>query len=268
MNVFDYNCYKDFLRKIIEQGRKKIGRGYQGMLADSAGCHRPYLSSVLNGNSHLTPEQAMALADFLDFNTLEEEYFLELVNYARAGTTKLRGHIKKRLDATRIKGFSLIHRFNVEDRDIVTSPDIYYSTWIYAVIHILTSIPKFQKVEDICEKLKLEKKHVLEVLQNLIKLELVEKRNELFIIKNTSVHLGRDSDLNRTNHLNFRALGMEQLLRKDEAIINYTAVHSLAKSDIEKIHRSFLEAIDESREIVKDSKEEELVSISLDFFQL
>src|SRR5436309_16129314 len=87
--LFTYTSYKAYLIDRIEQNKDL--RGYQSQLARAAGCQRSFLSQVLNGKFDLSREHAAELSRFWGLDPLETEYFIGLVDLARAGS----GHLRK-----------------------------------------------------------------------------------------------------------------------------------------------------------------------------
>ncbi|MFX6794117.1 hypothetical protein ABTH15_20060, partial [Acinetobacter baumannii] len=77
---------KDYKQFLLLQVAAHAGEyGYKSKLAVAAGCQKSFFSQVLNAHVHRTPEHALGLARFWKLNRLERDYFLELVNHARAG---------------------------------------------------------------------------------------------------------------------------------------------------------------------------------------
>src|SRR5689334_17405816 len=99
MEIFDCERYVDILKVMAE--RNSTLRGYNSRLAEAASCHSSHLSHVMAERAHLTPEQALAIADFWEFPELQSDYFLSLVDYERAGTERLRKKLQARMEDIR-----------------------------------------------------------------------------------------------------------------------------------------------------------------------
>lgn len=182
MSVFEFNDYKFFLLRTVEQNRHV--RGYKSRLAEAAGCKNSFISQVLHGHVHLTPEHAVGLAHFWAFSATEREYFLELVNHARSGTPELRAHImarlaRLRLDACGGKGCAADwvdgsgEVSTASAAATASHPTVaYYSTWYHAAIHMLTAHGEFSSVDSIGSHLHLAEGAVCESLSLLESLGL------------------------------------------------------------------------------------------------
>src|SRR3954467_14180848 len=93
--VFDFDDYKDFLRRRIAEG----GRGYQAAVARAAGGKSSYLSQVPSGPVHLTPDHVANLCAFWKFSELESDYLLAMVGLARAATPTLKRSLHRQMDS-------------------------------------------------------------------------------------------------------------------------------------------------------------------------
>ena len=87
--VFGTNDYKIVLNRYIQKASLET-KGIKTNLANVIGCRTSYLSQILNGNAHLSLEQAERLARHLRLSSLEREYFFLMILYARAGTENLK----------------------------------------------------------------------------------------------------------------------------------------------------------------------------------
>lgn len=97
LSVYSYRDYKAYLNKVI----KLRPRSFRKALAHAISCQTAYVSHVLNGNAHLSSEQAEAASRFLGLSRAETRFFLLLVEYTRAGTESLRSLLREELDEVR-----------------------------------------------------------------------------------------------------------------------------------------------------------------------
>lgn len=99
MRVYDVLDYKSFLNeKILAHRREK---GYKSKIAKAAGFTPSFLSQILHGHSDITADQAFKLACFWSLSDAETDYFLLLVDHARACTPALRHRISAKMRALR-----------------------------------------------------------------------------------------------------------------------------------------------------------------------
>ena len=94
---------------------RRNAAGFKTELARAAGCTPSYLSQVVSGKPELTPDQAVAIADFLRLGPTETEFFLILVDQSRAGTPRLKSYLQKKLESaldSRLRTESVIAKTN------------------------------------------------------------------------------------------------------------------------------------------------------------
>lgn len=263
-SVFEFKHYKEYLRyrhKAVERKHGELSR-----LAEAAGCQRTYLSQVLHGDVQLTPDHAVALADHWRLPDEEHFYFCRLVDLARAGTPRLQEHILSELSRLRRKSEDLGERYRMTPVSTAEDQLVYYSSWHWMAIHIISSIPDYQKSTVIAERLELPLRVVEECLFRLNAMGLVSQDKGRWVYSGGNVHLPKTSPLTPLNHWNWRerALNRVQLGASDG--IHYTSTFSMSREDYSLLKARILGFLDECRSVIGPSREEELVALNLDFF--
>ena len=237
-------------------------------MAAAAGCQRSHLSRVISGKVHLTPEQADGLAEYWRLNEAEGEYFLYLLEFARAGTKGLRQRIQRKIQRLKKEQEDLSERLRqpslgVEEREIV-----YYSAWHWSAIHIIVSIPEYQTVTSISRRLTMPETLVRYCLEQLERFGLVRREGERWKFSSHTIHLPRRSPLIGTHHNNWRARASLKSHDPGSDGVHYTVVQSVSQRDYLKIKELLLAVIDDYSKIAAPSKEEELISFSCDVFRV
>lgn len=264
-NLFEFKDYKDYIRVRIQSSDRP--RGMIASFAQAAGCHRTYFSQVLNSHVHLTPDQACGLANHWSFPRLEADYFCLLVDYQRAATPRLRAKINDQLHALGRRRDNLGHRFKKGAIGPGEIEMLYYSTWYVSAIHVLTSIPEFQYVQKISERLGLPLRQVTSALEKLEAHGFVRRNDERWIITTRDLHLPSHAPFNAINHANWRQRAAHAVQALEPSGVHYTSVASMSRRDFEKLKTLVLAFIDESRRMVAASEEEELICLTCDLFQ-
>ena len=129
------------------------------------------------------------------------------------------------------------------------------------------SLPAYQSREAISRRLQLPADTVAATLEFLCDLGLVERRGDQFQITSKDIFLGNDSPLISRHHGNWRLRVMQSLEREKKDEIHYSNAVVISKSDVEKIKRQLLDAIDANRKLVAESGSEELFCVCVDFFR-
>lgn len=265
MEVFKAKSYISFIKKQINDNHSVYG--YKAKLAEAMGAQRSYLSQILNEKVHITLEQAERLSRYWRLTSLESEYFLDLVSFDKAGSNELREIYSQRLNKMKNSQTTLAVRYEKENINIEHQA-IYYSSWMYSAVHILLTVPTFNNIQQLSERLSVSPEIIHKILIQLEKMNLVKNEKNRWFSLDSNIHIGNNSMFNTINHKNWREKANLSSLSQSDGHIHYTSVYSLSLSDIQKIKEMILDCIDKTRKIVGPSKEEEVVCFNCDFFKV
>jgi uncharacterized protein (TIGR02147 family) len=265
-NIFGYKDYKLYLvDQLVERG--KTERGPKARLAEFIPCSLAYLSQVLNGEAHLNPEQADGCNRFFGHGKTESLYFLNLLHYGRAGTQHLRQVYLDELNEIGNEQKLIKNRLALKKTLSSENQSVFYSSWDYLATQIIVSIPQFQEKRAISEALGISLERVAEILDFLLSIGLVTHRKAKYEMAESGIHLGSDSPFLVQHLTNWRVQALRSLDQINPDDIHYSSVISCNSKDVPKIREVLLSAIQEVRQIVKESKNEEcLMSYGLDLF--
>lgn len=267
IKVFDFYDYKRFLT-VLETERASFQRGFRSRMAEALDCQNAYISQVLNTHANFSLEQAIKIAEFLALNESETRYFLLLVEHARAGTTTLQKYFKKDIEAMREKHLDIKERVQDAKNLTAENQNIYYSSWLYATIHMLITVPQYRTVTKIASALKADEQLINEAVLFLISAGLaVEIKGELKPGP-TQIHLSKDSPHIRQHHTNWRIAAINSLGNNRSNDIHYSTVSSLSLEDAEKLKSILVQTIQDYVKVIGPSKEETLYNFNLDFYSL
>lgn len=266
-NLFEYVNYKEYLKDRIASSPNK-GRGLKLKMSQSLGVQTAYISQVLHKEPHFNLEQAIKINQFWGHSKQESRFFCLLINLARAGTHDLREFIKEEIQEVLEIRKNLKARLDIKDSLDESNQHIYYSSWTFAAIHMLTAIPEFQTIEQIVERLRLDRTRVQENLKFLVDTGLVLQVGNRFKIGKTRIHLSADSLQIQRHHSNWRNQAVAALDHVQKEDLHYSSVVSLSRDDRSKLKEILIKAIEECRSVIKDSNEEDLHVITLDSFSL
>jgi hypothetical protein len=130
------------------------------------------------------------------------------------------------------------------------------------------TIPQFQTAEAIAKRLGLALELVKGILAQLSEMKLIVFKSGKWKILESSIHLSADSPLNLMNHSTWRQRAMIDVMEKHALGIHYSSVYSLSHDDLERLRQRILDFLEETRQLVIPSKEEDLVGLCLDFFRV
>lgn len=262
-SVFEFNDYKSFIEFQLKKNWGEVSR-----LAKAAGCQRSYFSQVVHGPQHLTPDHAFGLCSYWKMSPEENEYFQLLVQKDRAATLDYRQHLERRLAELKKENENISERLERKNPLTGEKEALYFSAWYWAGIHTLTSIPEFQSVEAIADKLQISKGMVLFCLQHLEQHGLVTKKGSEWLHSRQNIHVSKASPLVTCHHNNWRQKATMHSQTGQDDGLHFTDVRSISRADYERIKNLLLDQIEKIADIAEPSKEEELVNLNLDFYKI
>lgn len=265
-SLFEFSEYKAFLRAISGVKQRK---GVRLAISKALRCQPAYISQVLNGGGNFSLEQGEGICQFLGFGKQESHYFLLLLQKERAGTKNLRVYFEEQIEEVQKRRLVLTERLGKEHELTEAQRAEYYSSWIYAAVHIGLSIPGLQEKKLLAEFFQLPQMKVAAVVDFLLHSGLVvERAGGGYDFGPSKIRLGNDSPQIVRHHSNWRVRAMESLEREGLSDMHYSGVVSISRADAVRIKESLLEQVKKCQAVVADSPEEELYGIGLDFFNL
>ncbi len=266
MTVFDYQDYRKFLKDIIDL-RDGQGRGFRSYLSQQIGVQRTFISQVLNGDAHFNLEHGEAVGRILSLTSEEIDFFLLLIAYARAGTFQLRERLQNQINTIKEARMVLKNRFKEKDTLTVKDKLEYYSSWLYGAIRVLVTIPQFQNRDSVERYFNLPREQVSAAIDFLISRGLISEDKGHLVPTEKHMFLGNDTKLVAKHHTNWRMRAIQSLDFERRTDLHFSAVNSLSREDVQKIRESLVKTIEDIRQTVKDSKEECLYTLCIDFFE-
>jgi len=259
MNLYEQENYKNYMRYLLD-----TRRGMRSELAEALGCQSGYISQVLQNLSDFSLEQGMKVCSFFNFTEEESHFFMLLLQHEKSSTLELKKYFKSQIDQIIKYRNEIKNRIKINTDLNAEDYQQYYSSWDYAALHILASIPEYQSKEKMRKKLNLTPARVTEVLEFLVNKGLVEQKGNRFVIGKKRIHLTKDSPYILPHHQNWRLHSTRVLSDKNPSNVNYSGIFSLSKKDIEKIKEVILLMIEQTEKIISSSAEEEMIYFGID----
>jgi uncharacterized protein (TIGR02147 family) len=265
-NVFDFDDYKQFLAAKIKENKTTVG--YKSQISRAMRSPPSFLSQVLHGSVQLSSDHAYRLTQFWNFSGNERDYFMDLVQLERSGSPEYRSHLKQRLEILKKKGTDLSERFQQPKIGQIEQEWFYYSNWYFGAIHMLLTIPGFQKVNKISERLLIPHELVTEILNSLKSAGLVEHKSDHWQVTQKSIHLNKESVVSNMNHILWRQRAINSLEKPWKNGFHYSGLHTLSQKDMERVRSVLTQTIEEVRQVVAPSPEEKLAVFNCDWFEI
>lgn len=268
MWITDFNDYKAFLKAMIKSYPKN-GRGQSRRLAEHLKVAPIVVSQILARDRHLTPDQALQVTRHFGMDEKTSEYFVFLVNYARAETKDLKAFYRTKLDRMRKESEDIKNL--VRNKTLLSEENKgrYYSDWYYVAIQTLTSIKKYQTVDALAEYLGLSRARVGEVVSFLVETGLcIEGPGGKILHGKTSIHVDSKSPFVNSHRRNWRDKAREKFTAPGEDDVFYSSVVALSEADAELFRKTLLQLIQNfSKEVVAPSAEETARCLNIDWFK-
>lgn len=262
-SIYDHTDYRNFLTTWIKNHGGQA-KGLQGQLARSARISSSMISLILKGEKNLSLEQAADIADYLGLSEPETDYFYLLVEFARAGSSKLRAQLLKRIKNQRQK---LSHRItqNTELSDEIKA--IYYSSWIYSGVRNLIATPGDHTTQSLAARLNLPANVIGRTLEFLVQHGLCKIKNGQLTYGPQKTHVTADSPFVQKHHQNWRVQGFHAMESRSDSNLFFTSPMSLSKEAAETIHQLLPKVVQEIMSISGPSESEVVYCFNMDWFK-
>lgn len=265
ITIWNYSNYKVYLKAVINH--KDAPKGMVRRLAEAAGCLPSYISQAINSKVQITPEHAHGIAQHLNLNTLETEYWMTLVELGRAGNLKYKNFLEAKRQKLESQNQQISERIQRASKDVSTFGNFYYSHWAVGAIHVITATDDYQTVNAISVRLNLEPEFVLKTLLQLKDLGFVTQSGERWIYSQTNqVHVPHDSPYVLYHHRNWRSKAVDDAQKLSSDVVHFTGAYTIAREDFGKIKELLLEYIQKINQVAGPSKAEDLIAITCDVF--
>ena len=232
--------------------QEKVDRKYRSKLTESMRISPSLFSQILKGEKNLSSEQALEAAIFIGLGDRETEYLITLADLGRAGTTRLQGRLKAKVQTLQSEAKAISSRV---PKDVALSDQdkaIYYSSWIYTGVRNLLPTPVGGELKSIAEKLGLPLEKVDKAVSFLIEIGLCESKQGKLFYKPGFTHLDSNHPLILRHHQNWRQRAIAKMDFYKDPHVHYTSPMSLSGSAAEKIRDRLREEI---KQIIQESKE-------------
>lgn len=265
--VFDFTDYRKYLAQSLDE-RSRTMRGARSRLAEFLDVKPGYISQVLSGLSDLSVDQAGRANSFFCHTDEQGFYFILLVEFARSGYHETRELLGRQIKRHQKNYLNLKKTFSQQETLTGDQRNIYYSSWQFSAIFVALTVPKLQTKAALSEHFRLPPKRISEVIEFFVSIGLVKDTKGRLSLKSNSIHLAADPINMSRYHMNWRMMAIRSYESQGSNDMHYTSIVSLSEEDAFRIKRKLLEELEEVRSIVKDSKEEKVCSLLLDFFEI
>jgi len=266
-STFEFDNYKEALKNTITS-QSGGSRGVYRILAEKIGVHPTLISQILSGTRDFNEEQLFAICESLGIPDAEKRYLLVLLQIERAGSHSLKKHYIEIKNQIRKESLQLSRRISPHKTLTESEKAVFYSSWLYSAVQILTAIDKPVDFKLICEHFKLTPQRTQEVLDFLLKHHLVLEKKGRYVPGTTSTHLPKGSPHIVKHHSNWRLKAMMAAETLTDQELMYSANFSIAQKDFEVFREELVQLIKRFLTIVEKSPAEKVAQFNMDLFWL
>ena len=266
MSPYRFTELKAFLRAHIQQLPHR-GRGEISHIAQHLRVSASLVSQVLSGDKLFTPEQAQALAEYLQLAPLETEYIAYLTQKERAGSRALRTLWERKLAELRERSLKVANRVATDRAITEEEKSVFYSSPIYAALSLFTSLGEQGKtLAEICERFELSRPKALQILEFLLKTDLCRQKGDRYFQGAQKTHLEEGSPHILRHHSNWRLRAISRCEDLAKTELMYSAPISLSRIDFDLLREEMVEFLKRFLAKVHESPAEEIACFNMDFF--
>ncbi|MBL7542196.1 MAG: TIGR02147 family protein [Bdellovibrionaceae bacterium] len=264
-SIFQFRSYRVYLKERLEALGPKSG--LKRKAAEALEVHTTFISQVVLEKADLSLDQGEKMNVFLKHSEDESEYFLDLIIFERAADPNLRKRYEAKLDQWRTKTSEIKSRikptFEISDRD----QEKFYSSHLYGLIHVLTSIPEYQSKKALVSGTGFSQSKVEDAIEFMVRIGVLKVQKDKIVPGENHVHLGRDSKLIRQHHTNWRMATIQNLGFSKPEDLHYSLTFSCSEKDAAKLRDSILEHLKSMTQVIQKSKEETPYVYCFDFWK-
>ncbi len=268
MSIFEHNDYRIYLKNYIKALPKK-GRGELSKISKHLRVNTTLLSQIMSGSRDFSHEQTYSLSLYLAHTELETDYFSLLVQLNRAGTIELKKHIQKKIETIKTDALQLSKRISHEKKLTEQQRSVFYSSWIYSAVHLLTSTnDRGVTLDDVAKRFRFSKQKALQIIQFLLSTGICSELSGRYVMGVQSTYVEHGSPHLLKHHSNWRIKAIQRSESISEKELMYTGQFSLSQKDFEVLRERIAEFLKEANLMVKESKAEDLACLNIDWFQI
>lgn len=265
LSIFEYQDYKAYVNDWIKR-LPKAGYGAYKRLADYLRVNTVVVSQIFNGTRELSLEHAFEVTKYMALSQLERDYFITLVNSARAGTQSLKEYYSTQRDELKKLSKQIKNRIQ-QDRELTYEEKaIFYSSWPYSAVRLAASFNNIKSVEDLSQLLKMDRIKVGEIVEFLLTAGLIKKTKSGFEIAARVTHVDNRSPFVIKHHTNWRVKALQSLDDNRESDLHYTGPMALSEKAVEQIREKLILLIKEATQKAAASESEKLYCMTIDWF--
>ncbi|NJL24616.1 MAG: TIGR02147 family protein [Calothrix sp. SM1_5_4] len=236
-------------------------------MAEHLGVSAAMVSQILSGEKTLHADLGIRVSEFVGLNDKETDYFLQLIEYERAGYHRLKSRLLKKIEQAQAEAKNLSQRVQVDREMDEKDRAIYYSSWLYTAIRNLSALGDGITPDEISVSLQIPRPVVVRVLQFLTEKGLCTEDKGRYSYQQKWTHIPAGSPFVARHHQNWRLQGFHRMESFHDEDFFLTAPMSMSAEVANRIRARILELVTEVQKEVGPSKSEVVRCLNIDWFR-
>ncbi|MEK6628387.1 MAG: TIGR02147 family protein [Bdellovibrionota bacterium] len=264
MKLYDCKNYKEFVLNRIHSMPKR-GHGQFLKISKLLSVHTTMVTHIFKGEANLSIEQALKLCSYLGLAELESDYFINLVQLARAGDKHTKDYFEQQIEKLRKNSLNLKVRLQAKNVLEDIDQSVFYSEWFYTAVRLLSAINDYQDTSAMAEALDLPLNTVNKVIQFLSQVGLCKQENDKITYAPKDTYVNRNSKYVSQHHRNWRLKLLQKLDQISEDELVFTNPVTISDKDFAVIREELVRLIEKFKKISEPSNPETLCCFTLDW---
>jgi len=131
------------------------------------------------------------------------------------------------------------------------------------------AVPGLNNIQALAEHFRIPIKKVIEVVEFLVSRNLVVEKSNGLALGTAHLYINNDdSQMVIKHHSNWRVHALTSLMHEGPRDLHYSTVVTLSKDDALELKSFFIKCMENSQKKIRESKEEVIYSLALDFYEI
>lgn len=266
LSVFEYIDYRRFLKAWVKE-RAAVERGQWSRMAKAIGVTSTMMSQVMREDRNLSPELASELCDYIGFSDEEARHFLLLVDFARAGSVRLKARLRSQILESQGRAATLSKRLKADGAMADSARARFYSDWIYSGVRNASALEEQQTIDSLSIRFGVSRTKMQEIVHFLVENELCKSQSGKVSVGPQKTHVAIDSPFVLSHHRNWRLKACDTMRARNEADLFYTGPMSLSKELAAEVRQRIPTFLDQLYKDLGPSKSEVVRCLNIDWFE-
>lgn len=268
MNIFVETDYRKIIQRLVHE-RKQRGEALTlGGLARAANMQKAHMTNVLKERASFQADQMFLVCRHLSLSADESTYLMLLLEQERSA-------VKERKQALAVE-LERLHKRHLQTESHldpaksagesldITFPD-YYLDPIHQIVHIAISVDALSRnIETFARALGISTVRLNQVLSELQRHGLIEKKRDRYVNVRRHLHLKKSSPIYRAWRQMLGSMALSSPTESREEHFGFTAVFSADEATRKKMHGKILEVIKSFEKDVESAPARGVYQLSID----